>query len=298
MKKIRFDKNTILIICLIITFVFLFSVYIFSLVRKNHLRTHGDKESSAEQEIVKAEDDPMYSKYCQGKVEYVSAQNIKKGGLGYTQNITITLTNNSLNPYTGWTIRIPSNNVKIEEIKNASYSYNNGAVYIQSLGSFDKLRANETIIIDALISTPSSHLDDQFKYMVLIDCANPNKSDAITKGNAKLTLGANEVELIPEITIEKVENDETTYALYLKNTNTVAVKSPRLVLSQEYGSFVSLSSFTITENKEARTINAIDLNEPDNMINRGYSSIKYTLVLKGVPVDYKPDIVAAGTKLE
>ena len=298
MKKIRFDKNTILIICLIITFLFLFSIYIFSLVRKNHLRTHGEKESSAEQEIVRAEDDPMYNKYCQGTVEYISDQQIRKGGLGYTQNITITLTNNSLNPYTGYTIRIPSNNVTIEDIDNASYYYKNGSAYIQSLGSFNKLIANETIMINATISTPKANLDEQFKYMVLIDCKNPNQGDAISSGNARITLGPLEVQMTPIITIEKVENNETTYALYLKNTSTSTIKTPRIALYYEQGSFVSLSSFSITEKKEEHLVNAIDLNEKDNIVNRGYQTQKYTLVLRDVPMDYIPDIVAAGTKIE
>ncbi len=297
MKKIKFDKNTILIICLIITFLFLFSIYIFSLVRKNHLRTHGEKESSQEKEILEAKDDPMYNAYCQGEVKYTTNGASKRGGLGYVHNITITITNNSENTYTTWTIKIPSNKVTVEKVENASFYYNNGAAYINSLGSFEKLSPGESIMVNASISTEDNKPSDYFKYLVLTDCTSKN-SNIISSGNAKLSLGEMEVELTPELTVEKIENDETTYALYLRNSNTTAVKNPRLVLYQDQGSFISLSTFNITENKGENTVTAIDLNEPDNMINRGYTSQKYLLVLKDVPSGYKPDIVASGTKVE
>ena len=297
MKKIRFDKNTILIILLIIVFLLLFATYIFSLVKKDHLRRNGDKESSEEKEILKAEEDPMYNKYCQGEVKYITNNKLKKGGLGYTQDIVITITNNSANTYTSWTIKIPSNNVTIEDIKDASYYYSNGSAYITSLGSFDKLVPGDSVVIDATISTPKSNLDETFKYMVLTDCSKKS-SNTISKGNAKLSLGELEVELTPEVVFEQSKDNEITYALYLNNNNTSAVKNPRLVISLDQGTFVSLSTFTITENTDAKTINAIDMNDVDSMINRGYKSQKYTLVLKNVPDNYIPDIVAAGTKID
>ena len=297
MKKIKWDKNTILIALLIIVFLMLFATYIYSLVKKDHLRKHGEKESSEEKEILKAEDDPMYNKYCKGEIKYVSDNKLKKGGLGYTQSIVITLTNNSDNPYTSWTIRIPSNNVTVEDVENASYYYKSGSAYITSLGSFEKLAPGESIMIDAVISTPKSNLDDTFKYMVLTDCTSKT-SNTISKGNAKLSLGELEVELTPELVFEQSKDNETTYALYLKNNNTMMVKNPRLVIYLETGTFGSLSTFTVTENKEDKTISAIDMRDTDSIINRGYKSQKYTLVLKNIPEGYIPDIVAAGTKVE
>ena len=296
MKKIKFDKNTILIILLIITFILLFSTYIYSLVKKEHLRKNGEKELAEEKEILTAEEDPMYSSYCRGKIDYVVNKQIKKGNLGYTQELIITLTNESDKPYNSWTIKIPANDVLVEKIDGGSYYYNNAA-FLNSLGSFEGLEPGKSVVIEATINTPKKNINDNFKYMVLTDCE-AKRSNIISNGNAKLSLGELEVELKPELRLEKVENDETTYALYLNNANTVATKNTRLVLYYEYGEFVSLSDFNVTNNKNEKTVTAIDIDEIESMINRGYNSRKYTLVLKNVPLDYKPDIVAAGTKIE
>ena len=288
MKRRKPNKNTTFIILIIAIFILVFSTYIYSLI-KGDTNPHNEKELADERVIEKPEEDKDYNSYCNINIEYTPLSPPKRKGNILTQDVSITLTNNSEQEYTSWQFKIPSSKISIDKLEQVSYTVQNNHVFIKNQNQVMSIKPNSSINIDATLAFKSGELHKLLKVLVITSCST-EKSTLVEKGNAKLSLGPLDQELTPEISIENINKKQVTYAIYLNNNSNYNVYNYRFQISYEQGDYVSLNNAKVDHNYNARIINATN----SDVINSNSKSIKFTLVLNNVSSDYIPDIVSIG----
>ncbi len=288
MRRKKLDKNTIFLSLIIAIFVLVFSTYIYSLI-KGDLNPHNTKELVDEVIITKPEEDKEYNSYCNVSINYTLMSTPKRVDNHYTQDILITLTNNSEEEYTSWQFKIPNKKVTIDKLSTGSFTVHNNHTYIKNSNQLLSLKPGESINIEATVAYKDDELQNLVKVFVITSCGT-EKSSVVESGNAKLSLGPLEAELTPEIYIESTTHNQTIYAIYLTNNSNYDLYNYRFQIAYDYGEYISLTDAKVDINYNSKIINATN----NDIIKKNTKSSKYLLTLENIPDDYIPNIVAIG----
>ena len=165
MKRRKPSKNNIFIILIIAIFILVFSTYIYSLI-KGDTNPHNEKELADEKVIEKPEEDKDYNSYCNISIEYTPTNAPKRKDTFLTQDVSITLTNNSDQEYTSWQFKIPSSKVSIDKLEQVSYTVQNNHVFIKNQNQVMSIKPNSSINIDATFAFKSGDLQKLLKVLI------------------------------------------------------------------------------------------------------------------------------------